>query len=814
MLPEECIRALDKMKELYDTYGYQIWGDYGFVNSFKMGADLSEAPSPISSFYCAVDMGISLVLAHTHDSGLIWNNFSGFEIEPGKTLKDAIIQKVGFTSDNICVINVDDPNPESNFHMGQIDAANPTYTIHFSINEVESNPYLLAIHSFMAKDIGNHIVNGTIRVNDAAGAPVAFEHNSAANPASSIKYIQINSSDLKVGENTITLQWQSATGNAKWLAWKNIEVSSPIVNSVWAIARDETTNPPTLFGSEYRLDDTYYAGAPISTFEQALNKDVETYTDILFYNEDTDYAALTIRVLETQDQLKNSLQIFVNGLQTPVFDGQVSEGEQLVTPGFYLEKGWNRITLYHPGITNAPSEWIRWNSITLGAMEPPVINAPDGFAAASFGKNAAKLRWKSVNFAAKYNIYRSTTKGGPYMIVGESIAPATAYTDTGLSDTTTYYYVVRSAKSDNTESQKSQEVTVTTGSYWLDYGDGHNPNIFGQDTFDNAGTPLGDSSFAEVMRYNGILGKTRVFNLAPSQKNTIGFANANISDATMLSFRVMGVTGNEKFKIRLIDSFGNQASYSMVNSIAGIWQEQHLSLKDTFGAVDLTSMAAMEIVSETDAQSITLYFDEIAVNTVLLGANHLDVKIRNRITDAVATGLSFGTNGSGAKYVTADQYIDIGYSCTGNWNIIIYTDNMAPDASPKYTGTYEPGKLLASGLIGVQNSGYRVPLVWQVFQTKKYTTAGEQPPWGDFYKTGYVVDKSDWDYNKDQYSLPYRTIFNHDLDLGFPLDPARENYHLKGTLGQRLYVYLGADFEGVPAQSYTTNKLTIDIITD
>ena len=88
---------------------------------------------------------------------------------------------------------------------------------------------------------------------------------------------------------------------------------------------------------------------------------------------------------------------------------------------------------------------------------------------------------------------------------------------------------------------------------------------------------------------------------------------------------------------------------------------------------------------------------------------------------------------------------------------------------------------------------------------------GEEPPWGDFYQTGYIVDKSDWDYWKDEYSLPYRTIFRHNRDLGFPLDPENENCHIKGTIGEPLYVYLGADFTGAPAQRYTTNKLTIDI---
>jgi hypothetical protein len=236
----------------------------------------------------------------------------------------------------------------------------------------------------------------------------------------------------------------------------------------------------------------------------------------------------------------------------------------------------------------------------------------------------------------------------------------------------------------------------------------------------------------------------------------------------------------------------------------------HILLSDFPDALNLSSIASITIISAA-AQPITIYLDEIEFGTVVLGANSLNVQIRNRLTDELATGLSFGANSQGSKYVTSDQYLDIDYKCSESWNIIIHTDNMASDAFPKFTGSFEPGKLLASGLIGVKNSGYRVPLVWQVFQAKKYTTAGEQPPWGDFYKTGYVVDKSDWDYNKDAYSLPYRTIFEHGLDLGFPLDPARVNYHLKGVLGQRLYIYLAANFEGAPAQIYATNKLTIDI---
>ncbi len=819
LLPDECNRAINKMKDLYDTYGYKVWGDYGFVNSFRMGADINQAPFPISSFYCAIDLGISLVMAENNKSGLVGNNFSGFELAPGRTLKDALIEKCALTTDKTFTLTVDDPNPGSNFHTGRIDQTNTDYTIQFNIDTVAGKPYLLAIHSYLDQSIGNHTVTANIKVNDGVSSPYVFEYDSAKNPSSLMKYIPIDPSSLKAGVNTITIQWQGATNNAKWLAWKNIELSSPVANDTWSITRNETANPPLLFGNEYRVDGTYYAGADIAGFKQALNKDVQNFTDILFYTENTDYATVTFKVLETQNKLKNNIKVFANGSQTAIFDGQVSEGDQVTTSGFSLRKGWNRVTFYHPGVTAsaAPSEWIRWDSIGLSAAIPPILNAPAGFVGASFGKDKAHLKWGAVTGAVKYNIYRSTTQGTGYSLAGSADAvspnpPPTTFEDTGLSNSTPYYYVVRSVKDDGSESANSLEAAVTTGPYQLDYADGHDPNVFGGATLDNSGAPIGDSAFTDLAKYNGQTGKVRKVALQPGQKNTVTLSNSNISDATMVSYRVKGENGGEQFTLAMRDSAGAQAQMTLTVATGGVWQEIHVLVSDFSTAINLSSVASLDVISAA-ANPITVYFDEAEFDIVALGGDHLDVKIRNRITDELATGLDFGTNGIETKYVTADQYIDIGYRCSGSWNIIINTDNMSTDAYPKFTGTYEPGKLLANGLLGVQNSGYRVPIVWQVFQTKMYTNPGDAPPWGDFYKTGYVVDKSDWDYWKDQYSVPYRTILSYNGDLGFPLDPDRENFHIKGTIGpdNRLYVYLGADFTGAPAQAYTTNKLMVEI---
>ena len=835
ILPDECIRAINKMRELYDTYSYKVWGDCGFVSSFRLGASLTDAPSHIASFYCGIDIGATLVMAENNKNKLIWDNFANFMVN-GDTMKNRIIGKLGLTTDNICHITLDDISPTANFRMGKLDAVNSEYTIKFDMKDVQGAPYLLAIHSFMDTSLLDHTVTVSVTVNNGEPFDVNFDYHKNGKTADLMKYINIDPQGLNGNTpNTITLKWKSVAGdsNARWLAWQNIAISSPVENKTWAFARDDTQDPKILFGNEYRVGAAYFVGTNVSRFPQAVNKDVRNFTDILFYATaaDTDYGALALMVLETQkDQwtqtpLSTNVQIYANG--TPVLNTHVVTGDTITTQEFPLVNGWNKITIYHPGVSTdntAKGEWVRWKSLALVKAAPPVLPTPKNLGAASFGNTTVKLRWEGVDYAAKYNVYRNETSGAPYNTCIATVTDPSYIDNSGLQANRVYYYIVRAAKADNSESKDSNEVSATTGAYRIDYGDGHEPNVFDGSTLDNSGTPIGDGAFTEASKYDGTTGKVRRMVLQPGQKETITLNNSNISDSTIFSFRVEGASGGEKFTIELTDSANTKTSLNFSVAGGGVWQEMHVLLSDFPAmnpAINLASIASINIISAGQSQPITLYFDETEFDTIALGSDHLDVNIRDRATDGLATGLSFGTHGLGTQYVTADQYIDIGYQCSSaSWNIIIYTDNKAADAYPKFTGAVDPlhpDAYRANGLIGVQAGNYRVPMVWQVFQAKKYTNPGDLPPWGDFYQTGYIVDKSDADYSKDQYSLPYRAIFRHssdplvDLDLGFPLNPARKNYHLKGVMGQRLYVYIGADFEGAPAQAYTTNKLTIDI---
>ena len=69
-----------------------------------------------------------------------------------------------------------------------------------------------------------------------------------------------------------------------------------------------------------------------------------------------------------------------------------------------------------------------------------------------------ELNWTAASGASSYNIMRSATAGGPYTQIGT--AGGTTYTDSGLTDGTSYYYVVVSVKG-STESSNSNEACGT-----------------------------------------------------------------------------------------------------------------------------------------------------------------------------------------------------------------------------------------------------------------------------------------------------------------------------------------------------------------
>ncbi|MGG4552189.1 cellulase family glycosylhydrolase [Paenibacillus humicus] len=92
---------------------------------------------------------------------------------------------------------------------------------------------------------------------------------------------------------------------------------------------------------------------------------------------------------------------------------------------------------------------------------PTVPAAPTGLTAAA-GNGQAVLSWNASSGATSYAVKRAAVSGGPYTTIASNVA-ATSYTDTGLTNGNTYYYVVSAANSAGTSSHSTQASVTPQG---------------------------------------------------------------------------------------------------------------------------------------------------------------------------------------------------------------------------------------------------------------------------------------------------------------------------------------------------------------
>ncbi len=93
-------------------------------------------------------------------------------------------------------------------------------------------------------------------------------------------------------------------------------------------------------------------------------------------------------------------------------------------------------------------------------VTPPA--APTGLVATA-DNAVVNLDWGNNSEAdlAGYNVYRGTSAGGPYSKINGAVVAVSDYSDTTVTNGTTYYYAVRAADTSSNESGNSNEVSAT-----------------------------------------------------------------------------------------------------------------------------------------------------------------------------------------------------------------------------------------------------------------------------------------------------------------------------------------------------------------
>jgi hypothetical protein len=106
-------------------------------------------------------------------------------------------------------------------------------------------------------------------------------------------------------------------------------------------------------------------------------------------------------------------------------------------------------------VPGAVSDNTRWRFIM--PVQPATPGVPTGLSATAAVAQVT-LNWNAASGAIGYNVKSSTTSGGPYTTVTN--VATTSYVNTGLTNGTTYYYVV-SAVGSVVEGANSSQVSAT-----------------------------------------------------------------------------------------------------------------------------------------------------------------------------------------------------------------------------------------------------------------------------------------------------------------------------------------------------------------
>jgi cellulose 1,4-beta-cellobiosidase len=99
------------------------------------------------------------------------------------------------------------------------------------------------------------------------------------------------------------------------------------------------------------------------------------------------------------------------------------------------------------------------NPASATPIAPP--SAPTNLTAAA-GNAQVSLSWSASSGATSYSVLRATANGGPYASIASGVT-TTSYTDTNVTNGTSYYYVVQAVNNGGTSGNSNQASTRPSG---------------------------------------------------------------------------------------------------------------------------------------------------------------------------------------------------------------------------------------------------------------------------------------------------------------------------------------------------------------
>jgi cellulose 1,4-beta-cellobiosidase len=322
--------------------------------------------------------------------------------------------------------------------------------------------------------------------------------------------------------------------------------------------------------------------------------------------------------------------------------------------------------------TTVPSQSITLFVIPAGSVVTAPA-APTGLSAAT-GNGSVTLSWTASGGATSYTVKRATQTGGPYTAIATtSGASSTNYTDSGLTNGTTYYYVVSASNSSGTSANSAQlaATPMAPPAFTLSAAASPNPVSLGKST--TITVTVADTAGALV---NGIV---QVL-VADSNGNTVASQN----------FTGENLTAGQSKKVTLAFTPAAAGAFRVRTGVFSaswqLWTWNDSAASITVNpALSFSSSASAAPVSVSPGSSTVITFTVKDTGTASLTGANVEMQVFDAKGNAAAT------------FVKASQSFSAGqshqYSYT--WKV------PASQAAGSYTV-----------MIGVFNGGWTTDYYW------------------------------------------------------------------------------------------------------
>lgn len=253
------------------------------------------------------------------------------------------------------------------------------------------------------------------------------------------------------GNGQINLGWSASTGATSYSVKRAIVNGGPYT-TITNIATTSYNDASVVNGTTY-----YYVVSAVNGSGESANSSQVSATPVAPPTAPTGLAATAGNAQVGLSWTASSGATSYNVKRASVNGGPYTTITNVTTTGFTdtgLANG--TICYYVVSALNAGGESANSTQASATPQVPPPA-APTGLNATA-GNAQVALNWTASSGATSYNVKRSTTSGGPYTTITN--VTTTSYTDTGLVNGTTYYYVV-SALNAGGESANSTQASAT-----------------------------------------------------------------------------------------------------------------------------------------------------------------------------------------------------------------------------------------------------------------------------------------------------------------------------------------------------------------